>query len=140
MFHQRMVSMLSKVSGSCLQDYGEVPAYLQWRIEARQRVQEKYENFVKEQQEQQIRKIFEEQQDALEVLKPRLPHWSFLSVHHGRSGFTGRAQYIKQTTSKLNTYLVLISEDKRALAWWSCAQSNQTLSNKIPNLIRQLTV
>ena len=60
-----------KVPCSYLQDYGEVPAYLQLRCEAERRAQEEYDKLVKEQREQEAMQQLsdEERQAVLEVLE-----------------------------------------------------------------------
>lgn len=74
--------MLSKVSSSCLQHYGEVPEYLRQRKEEEQRAQQEYDNFVKEQREQRAMKHLsdKEKQTALEVLKHMALQMTILSL------------------------------------------------------------
>lgn len=63
----------------CLQDYGEVPEYLQQRNEEEQRAQEAYDRCVKEQREQGAMKHLsdEERQAVLEVLEHIAARWQF---------------------------------------------------------------
>lgn len=60
-----------KASCSFLQDYGEVPAYLQLRCKAERRAQDEYDRLVKEQREQEAMQQLsdEERQAVMEVLK-----------------------------------------------------------------------
>lgn len=71
LIHLATVKVLSKVSSSYLQHYGEVPEYLQQRNEQERRAQEEYDEFVKEQREQGVMKHLsdEERRAVLEVLK-----------------------------------------------------------------------
>lgn len=73
------MKILSKVSSSCLQDYGEVPEYLQQRSEEEQRAQEAYDNYVKEQKKRGAMKHLsdEERQAVLEVLEHMAAQWHF---------------------------------------------------------------
>lgn len=61
------------MDGFCLQDYGEVPKYLQQRSQEQQRAQEDFENFVKDHREQAaLTNLSEERRQAvLEVSRYR---------------------------------------------------------------------
>lgn len=71
--------MLSKVSSSRLQHYGEVPEYLQQHREEERRAQEDYDNFVKGHREQAAMKNLSEErrQAVLEVLIHMAAQWQF---------------------------------------------------------------
>ena len=74
------MNILSKVSSTCFQHYGEVPVYLQQRNEEEQRTQEEYNNYVKEQREQGAMNHLsdEDRQAVLEVLKHIMAaQWQF---------------------------------------------------------------
>lgn len=73
------VNILSKVSSSRLQHYGEVPKYLQQHSEEERRAQDDYDNFVKEHREQAAMKNLSEEkrQATLEVLKHMAAQWQF---------------------------------------------------------------
>lgn len=76
-FYMSALRVLSKVSSSCLQDYGEVPEYLHQRSEEEQRAQEAYDNYVQEQKERGAMKHLsdEERRAVLEVLEHLATHW-----------------------------------------------------------------
>ncbi|XP_068160417.1 enkurin isoform X1 [Antennarius striatus] len=70
-FIKSNVNTTSAVSSPNVQDYGEVPEYLQQRNEDEQRAQEEYDNYVKDQREQGAMKYLsdEERHAILEGLK-----------------------------------------------------------------------
>lgn len=55
----------------CLQDYGEVPRYLQQRREEQQRAQEDFEDFVKDHREQGVlTNLSEDRRQAVLEVRP----------------------------------------------------------------------
>uniref|UniRef100_A0A8C7WVD2 Enkurin domain-containing protein n=1 Tax=Oryzias sinensis TaxID=183150 RepID=A0A8C7WVD2_9TELE len=77
------ISHLPRPKGVALQDYGEVPAYLQRRSEARWRSQEEHARLEKEREEQEAMQQLteEERQAALQHLKKK---WDALHEEYQR--------------------------------------------------------
>lgn len=96
------MNILSKVSGSCLQHYGEVPEYLQKRNEEELQAQDDYERFVRERREQAAMKnLSEERRQAILKVKTAA-QWQFCPLKKKQqgiiwtSGMSGGTQEIKQ--------------------------------------------